>query len=51
MGTKDLRNGLEITVSCTEGDTGYIYESALKFTIVIKLALRKFLRLGQKRKS
>ena len=31
-GTADLQNGLEVTVSCNEGDTGYVYESALKFT-------------------
>ena len=31
--TKTLEDGREVTVSCAEGDTGYIYDGTLKFTV------------------
>lgn len=31
--TERLRNGEEVTVSCAEGDTGYVYQGALAFDI------------------
>ncbi|MCW2762252.1 MAG: ppsA, partial [Marmoricola sp.] len=31
--TKDLEDGRPVTVSCAEGDTGYIYDGELDFTI------------------
>ncbi len=32
--TKVLQNGQEVTVSCAEGETGYVYEGKLDFEIV-----------------
>jgi pyruvate,water dikinase len=32
-GTDVLRPGQEVTVSCAEGDTGYVYEGILKFDV------------------
>ncbi|MFZ5907041.1 MAG: phosphoenolpyruvate synthase [Nitrospirota bacterium] len=32
-GTKTLRHGQEITLSCAEGDRGYIYEGILEFDV------------------
>ncbi|RMH05329.1 MAG: phosphoenolpyruvate synthase [Nitrospirae bacterium] len=32
-GTEVLRNGQEVTVSCAEGDTGYVYEGRLPFEV------------------
>jgi pyruvate,water dikinase len=32
-GTRTLSDGREVTVSCAEGDTGYIYDGKLKFTV------------------
>jgi pyruvate, water dikinase len=29
--TESIRDGIEVTVSCAEGDTGYVYEGALQF--------------------
>ena len=31
--TRELREGEEVTVSAAEGDTGYVYEGALDFTV------------------
>jgi pyruvate,water dikinase len=31
--TRSLADGREVTVSCAEGDTGYIYDGTLKFTV------------------
>ena len=31
--TKDLADGREVTVSCAEGDTGFVYEGLLDFSI------------------
>lgn len=31
--TDQIKNGEEVTVSCSEGDTGYIYQGALNFDI------------------
>src|SRR5215204_4994703 len=31
--TLDLANGREVTVSCSEGDTGYVYEGLLNFVV------------------
>ena len=31
--TRTLEDGREVTVSCAEGDTGYIYDGTLKFTV------------------
>lgn len=31
--TKKIMDGTEVTVSCAEGDTGYIYEGLLDFTV------------------
>ena len=31
--TERLRNGEEVTVSCAEGDTGYVYQGGLAFDI------------------
>jgi pyruvate,water dikinase len=31
--TKELTDGREITVSCAEGDTGFVYEGVLDFTV------------------
>jgi len=31
--TEVLQNGTEVTVSCAEGETGYVYEGALKFEV------------------
>jgi pyruvate,water dikinase len=31
--TKDLEDGRPVTVSCAEGDTGYIYDGELDFTV------------------
>jgi len=31
--TKLLRNGMTVTISCAEGDTGYVYEGALEHTV------------------
>jgi pyruvate,water dikinase len=31
--TKELTDGREVTVSCAEGDTGYVYEGLLDFTV------------------
>ncbi len=31
--TEVLENGMEVTVSCSEGETGYVYEGALKYQI------------------
>ncbi|HEX4333780.1 MAG TPA: phosphoenolpyruvate synthase [Usitatibacter sp.] len=33
-GTEKLSEGAEVTVSCAEGDTGYIYEGKLEFDVV-----------------
>ena len=33
-GTRVLKDGDEVTVSCAEGDTGYIYEGAIPFEVV-----------------
>jgi pyruvate,water dikinase len=32
--TRELRDGEEVTVSCAEGDTGYIYDGAIPFEVV-----------------
>ena len=32
--TEVLKDGMEVTVSCAEGETGYVYESKLPFEIV-----------------
>jgi len=32
-GTKELTDGREVTVSCAEGDTGFVYEGRLDFTV------------------
>jgi pyruvate,water dikinase len=31
--TRDLADGHEVTVSCAEGDTGYVYDGLLDFTV------------------
>src|SRR5436190_6529510 len=31
--TRELDNGTEVTVSCAEGDTGYVYAGLLDFTV------------------
>ncbi len=31
--TKDLKDGREVTVSCAEGDTGFVYEGILDFAV------------------
>ncbi len=31
--TRDLANGREVTVSCAEGDTGFVYDGLLDFTV------------------
>src|SRR4051795_13772768 len=31
--TRELSNGREVTVSCSEGDTGYVYEGILNFVV------------------
>ena len=31
--TKELRDGREVTVSCAEGDTGFVYEGVLDFSV------------------
>jgi len=31
--TRELANGREVTVSCSEGDTGYVYEGLLNFVV------------------
>ena len=31
--TRTLRDGQEVTVSCAEGDTGYVYEGLREFTV------------------
>lgn len=31
--TRALKDGREVTVSCADGDTGYIYDGTLKFTV------------------
>ena len=31
-GTRSIENGMAVTVSCAEGDTGYVYRGALPFT-------------------
>lgn len=31
--TEQLRNGQQVTVSCSEGDTGYVYEGLLEFSV------------------
>ncbi|WP_457601007.1 pyruvate, water dikinase [Hydrogenivirga sp.] len=31
--TEKLQNGMEVTVSCAEGETGYVYEGILKFEV------------------
>jgi pyruvate,water dikinase len=31
--TKELTDGREVTVSCAEGDTGFVYEGVLDFTV------------------
>ncbi|MGN6251545.1 MAG: phosphoenolpyruvate synthase [Marmoricola sp.] len=31
--TRDLSDGREVTVSCAEGDTGYVYDGALEFDV------------------
>jgi len=31
--TRDLADGREVTVSCAEGDTGYVYDGLLDFTV------------------
>jgi len=31
--TRELRDGREVTVSCAEGDTGYVYEGLLDFVV------------------
>mgnify|MGYP000849785828 FL=1 len=33
LGTKLLSNGLEVTVSCAEGDSGFVYEGNLDFEV------------------
>jgi len=37
VGTRDatasVRDGQQVTVSCSEGDTGYVYDGALKFNV------------------
>jgi pyruvate,water dikinase len=33
LGTEHLSNGLEVTVSCAEGDTGFVYEGSLDFEV------------------
>ncbi|KQX69555.1 phosphoenolpyruvate synthase [Angustibacter sp. Root456] len=32
--TRDLADGREVTVSCAEGDTGYVYEGVLDFEVI-----------------
>ncbi len=32
-GTRDLTDGREVTVSCAEGDTGFVYDGILGFTV------------------
>jgi pyruvate, water dikinase len=33
QGTEVLKDGQQVTVSCAEGDTGFVYEGALKFEV------------------
>lgn len=33
-GTEKLSDGMEVTVSCAEGDTGYIYDGKLEYDVV-----------------
>jgi len=42
-GTKVLKNGQKITVACSEGELGHVYEGLLPFEVV-KTDLRKFSR-------